>query len=277
MAEELTSKASTTKREQAAATFKDIFGKGNFLSRDSGPGAAGREANSEQSAEAGAGPRHPAGRDQRQPLPVRRRCPRAGRDGVHPDGQVDQRHQPPEVRQQPVLTSRAMPRWRKVSRDTSVCWRARWRLPNAAISSWRKFAIHSHSSMCPRDITSRRLLRARNARRVSRGRLNLLRELQTHGPAEAFARGLRAAPVARDRDHPADAIRWIFPDRVGFHPLRQGAQHSSRSGPWIGSRRAGGLCARHHRHRSTAERVAVRALPESRTHQPCPTSISTSA
>ena len=80
-----------------------------------------------------------------------------------------------------------------------------------------------------------RLLRARHARGLCQAAEHSARAAG-HGPAEAFAGRLRAAPVARDRHHPADAVRRLLPHRVGLHPLRQGAQHSRRPGPRIGRR-----------------------------------------
>ena len=87
----------------AAATYRDIFGREEFLSRDPGSGAGDGTPHPSGLVSAGKGSRPAAGGHQRQPLPVRRRCPRAGRDGLHPDRQVDPGHQPNEVRRQPVL------------------------------------------------------------------------------------------------------------------------------------------------------------------------------
>ena len=102
VAERLTEGKYDAARE-AAATLQRHLRQGQFLSRDPGPGAAGREAHPDQPAEAGAGARPAAGGDQRQSLSLRRRLARAGRDGLHPDRQVDQRHQSAEVHRQPVL------------------------------------------------------------------------------------------------------------------------------------------------------------------------------
>ena len=98
----------------------DIFGKEQFLSRNSGPGLGEEKRIQSGPAEAGEGSRPAAGRDQRQPLPVRRRRARAGRDGLHPDRQVDQRHQPHEVRRQPVLREEPATRWCSVFKDTTA-------------------------------------------------------------------------------------------------------------------------------------------------------------
>ena len=85
------------------------------------------------------------------------------------------------------------------------------------------------------------------------------------------------APVRRNRDDQEDALRRLFPDRLGFHPLRARAGHSRRSGPRLGGGQPGELRAAHHRRRSAAVRPAVRALPQSRAHFACPISISISA
>ena len=67
------------------------------------------------------------------------------------------------------------------------------------------------------------------------------------GPAEALACRIRAAAGAGTGDHPADEVLGIFPDRLGFHPLRQGAFHSGGTGTRLGGGIAGLLCPRHHR------------------------------
>ena len=93
------SKASTTRRAQAAATLQRHLRQGQFLSSKSRTRVfPKRRRIQSQSAEAGTGPWTAAGGHQRQPLSVRGRRPRAGRDGLHPDRQVDPRHQPAEVR-----------------------------------------------------------------------------------------------------------------------------------------------------------------------------------
>ena len=94
-------------------------------------------------------------------------------------------------------------------------------------------------------------------------RLDALRTAGT-GAAEAQRRRLRAAAGAGNRDHPADEVFRILPDRLGLHPLRQGARHSRGAGPRVGRRIAGFLLHGDHRYRSPAARVAVRAISESR-------------
>ena len=72
----------------AAAEYRDIFGEEQFLSRNSGPGSGDGAPHPRQSVPAGKRTRHSDGRHQRQPLSLRGRRPRAGRDGLHSDRQV---------------------------------------------------------------------------------------------------------------------------------------------------------------------------------------------
>ena len=234
---------------RAAATLPATFSaRAISISRSRTRVCAEEEAHSGRPAQAGEGTRHPAGGHQRQPLSLRRRFPRAGRDAVHPDGQVDRRHQPAEVRRQPVLREE-LPRDGEGLSGYERCWRARWRSPSAATSSWKKCTIRSRSSRCRPAIRIPDYFE-HVAREGFAQRLKHAARAAGRGPPEAFAGGLRAAAVARDRDHPADAVLRILPHRVGLHPLRQGAQHSRRAGPWIGGRFVGRVCAGHHRHRS---------------------------
>ncbi len=74
-------------------------------------------------------------------------------------------------------------------------------------------------------------------------RLEVLRTLQEQGRLKHSSRGIRAAAGARNRHHPADAVLRLFPDRLGFHPLRQRARHSRWTGPRFGRGFAGFLLA----------------------------------
>jgi DNA polymerase-3 subunit alpha len=87
----------------AAATYQRHLRQRQFLSRDSGSGPGEGTPHPSQPVPAGKRSRPAPGRHQRQPLSLRGRRPRAGRDALHPDGQVDPRHQPHEVPGQPVL------------------------------------------------------------------------------------------------------------------------------------------------------------------------------
>ena len=75
----------------------------------------------------------------------------------------------------------------------------------------------------PSGLQHPRLLRARHARGLCPASQPAARTADD-GPLEALARRLRAAPDARDRHHPADAVCRILPHRLGLHPLRQGTQ-----------------------------------------------------
>ena len=201
--------------------YNDIFGKGNFYLEIQDQGLPEEKRIQSEPAEAGAGARPAAGGDQRQPLSLRRRLARAGRDGLHPDRQVDQRHQSPEVHRQSVLREES-------GRDGESLLRLRAR---AGAHDGDCRALQRSPGESPRSVSavrsSRRLLaagllRARDARRLCEAPEDAARAAN-HGPAEALARGLRKRALARNRDHPPDAVPRILPHRVGLHPLRQGA------------------------------------------------------
>ena len=66
-----------------------------------------------------------------------------------------------------------------------------------------------------------------------------LEALPCAGPPKARSGGVRRAPGPRNPHHPADEVFRIFPDRLGSHPLREGAQNSRRPGARIGRRQPG--------------------------------------
>ncbi len=83
--------------------------------------------------------------------------------------------------------------------------------------------------------------------------------------------GIPGAARVRDRDHHQDGLPRLLPDRVGLHPLGQGLsrrkvsqRRAGRAGARFRRGLAGGVFARHHRPRSAALRIAVRALPQPR-------------
>ena len=81
----------------AAVFYRDIFGKDNFFLEIQDQGLELEHRIHSESVSTGKGTRPADGGDQRQPLPLRRRCPRAGCDAVHSDRKVDPGHQPDEV------------------------------------------------------------------------------------------------------------------------------------------------------------------------------------
>ena len=84
---------------------------------------------------------------------------------------------------------------------------------------------------------------------------------------EGRRRRLRRAPRARARRHQEDGLPRLLPDRLGLHPLRQGARHPRRARARLGRGLAGRVRDPHHRHRSDREQAAVRAVPEPRAGQ----------
>ena len=71
----------------------------------------------------------------------------------------------------------------------------------------------------------------------------------------------------RDRDAREDGLCRLLPDRLGLHPLCQGARHPGGPGPRFRRRQPGRLLPQDHRPRPPALQPAVRAVPEPRTHQ----------
>ncbi len=96
-------------------------------------------------------------------------------------------------------------------------------------------------------------------------RLPRLKALLAAGCAAPSDRGVRKPAVLRDRNDQADGLSRLFPDRLGFHPLRARKEHSRRAGPRIGCRQPRGILPAHHRRRSPRLRPHLRALPQSRT------------
>ncbi len=95
----------TEKYERArinAYRLRDIFGKGIFSS-GAGPGIRGGDANQPRSGRSFARNRHPAGSNERLPLPDAIRFSCAGSADVHPDGQDHERRPADEVRDRSIL------------------------------------------------------------------------------------------------------------------------------------------------------------------------------
>src|SRR5437867_9478396 len=86
---------------------------------------------------------------------------------------------------------------------------------------------------------------------------------------------LRGELSARSEEHtselqsPYDLVCRLLlekKNRLGFHPLRQRALHSSGTWPWIGCGFARRIRAWHYRHRPAPIRIDFRAFPESGSH-----------
>ena len=84
--------------------------------------------------------------------------------------------------------------------------------------------------------------------------------------AASFDRRVPHAPAVRNRRHQADAVPGILPDHLGLHPLRAGAGHSGGAGARVGRRQPRGVLPAHHRRGPAAVRPAVRAFPQPRAH-----------
>ncbi len=108
-------------------------------------------------------------------------------------------------------------------------------------------------------------------------RLNILRELQAMGRLKHSLEEYEQRLAREDRNYPADAVLGVLPHRLGLHSLCQGAQHPGRTGPWIGGRIAGGLRAVHHRHRSAIRTSCCSSASSILSVSACLISISTSA
>ena len=83
-----------------------------------------------------------------------------------------------------------------------------------------------------------------------------------HSPAHH--RGVRAAAQLRSRDDQADEVPRVLPHRLGLHPLRARAVDSGRPRPRLGGRQLRRLLPAHHRRRSDRVRPHLRALPQPR-------------
>ena len=105
-----------------------------------------------------------------------------------------------------------------------------------------------------------RVARERDLRNECRDSKTLAKQ----GRLAPAARRIRAAPLQRNQDDQADALRRLLPDRLGLHPLLARPEYSGRPGPRFGRRKPGQLRAAHHRRRPAAIRPALRALPQSR-------------
>ena len=103
---------------------------------------------------------------------------------------------------------------------------------------------------------ARRLL----ARALSPGLARTLRRTRGDRRRVDQAARLRARRAREDR------VRQLFPDRLGFHPLRERERGIPVGpGPRFGGRLDGRLCDGDYRHRSAPVRSALRALSESGT------------
>ena len=85
----------------------------------------------------------------------------------------------------------------------------------------------------PEPFHARRLLRARDAGRVPAAPRDVA-AAGRRGAAEAPRRRLRSPARLRDRRHRQDALPRLLPHRVGLHPLRPRAGDSRGAGPGIG-------------------------------------------
>ena len=105
---------------------------GQLLSRDPGPGPGVGEEDPCRSVPDGEGAGHSAGRDQRQPLPVRGRSPCARSAAVRADAGSINDPKRFKFDTRPVLTSRRRRRWSACLRMLRRCERARWSSRSAA-------------------------------------------------------------------------------------------------------------------------------------------------
>ncbi len=147
---------------------------------------------------------------------------------------------------------------------------------SAATSSWKrckepfpKFDVpESHSADTYFEYVARQGFEKRRPR---------LEAMRAKGGLKHDLAGIRRAPGSRNPHDPEDEVLRLLPDRLGFHPLCQGARHSRRARTRLRGRQPGGLRHGHHRYRPAAIRPAVRALPQSRSASACPISTSISA
>ena len=125
------------------------------------------------------------------------------------------------------------------------------------------------------------------ARRLRR-RHRTCSEVAERGPEEALRGGaparrqgrrrrLRRAAGAGAGRHPEDGVLRLLPDRLGLHPLREGARHPGRAGPRLGRRLAGRVLHAHHRHRSDRATSCCSSASSTPSASRCRTSTSTSA
>ena len=117
-------------------------------------------------------------------------------------------------------------------------------------------------STCPRvsrSTTTSSRWSARALRSVCRGCASAGRRV-----AAPPDRGLQAASRVRDRDHQADEIPRVLPDRLGLHPVRPRARDPRRARARIGGRQPGVVVPADHGRRSARVWPSLRALPESR-------------
>ena len=232
------------RRARLRLTFRDIFGKGNFYLeiQDQGVPEEKRIQPNLLKLEQDLGLPLVATNDSH--YLCEDDCARAGRDGLHPDRQVDQRHQPAEVPRQPVLREERRgdgegvlrPRARAGSAPCEIAERCNVRLekvhdPFPQFEVPAGYTLPDYFEHVTREGFARRL--------------DVLRELQTMGRLKHSLADYEQAAVTRDRASSGRcSSAGILPHRVGLHPLRQGAQHSGRPGPRLGGRVAGGLRAR---------------------------------
>ncbi len=68
-----------------------------------------------------------------------------------------------------------------------------------------------------------------------------LEAMRAQGHPQARPGRIRRAPGSRNPHDPEDEILRLLPDRLGLHPLRQGARHPGRAGPRLGRGQPGRL------------------------------------
>ena len=138
--------------------------------------------------------------------------------------------------------------------------------PSAATSSCTQGRQSIPEVRCARRRDHRQLLRSRSAAKAGRSASTPpSRHLEIARHAAQVHRRIRSAPRTRNRHHQTDEVPRLLPHRLGLHPATP-SEHDIPVGPGRGSA-AGSLVAYvhgDHRHRSAAERAALRALPQSR-------------
>ena len=214
--------------------------------RDPDPGALQRGAGAHPSAD-----RHPAGRDQRHPLPAARGLPRAGRAPVHRDRRQAHGREALQDGHGHALLPDARADGARVPGPAAVSLRPRWTWPSRSTSQIEFGEYHVPVFQPETGETPGRAVRPVDAR----------------GDREALRSGARPgarAPRVRARDHQRDGLHVLLPDRLGPDQVGARPRHPRRPGPRLGSGLDRRLRARHHARRPARVRPPVRALPEQR-------------
>ena len=104
------------------------------------------------------------------------------------------------------------------------------------------------------------------AGRRDRGKLAAQGDRGGDGPALPGRVRRAAGPPGRvrDRDHRADGVLLLLPGRGRLHHVGQAQRHPGRPGPRLGGRLHRGLRAGHHRPGPDHPRAGVRAVPQPR-------------